>query len=297
MATPKKTKSKKPIKPPARVPVESAWRITRASLKLVWHFRLVFSAILLIYAVVYFILVEGLSIPSSASSLSSQFNLLFHGRFSDLASSLKVFSTLISNNATASSPGASAYQVFLVVIVSLAIIWSLRQIYNNLNFRARDSYYKGMYALIPFILILLLIAVELLPLVLATTLYNIVINGSVANGLLVDIIWIIPLAAMALLSLYLVSSSIFAVYIVTLPDMTPVKALKSANQLVKKRRLLVMRKVLYLPLAMLVVAAVILLPFILVFPAAAEPIFIILVLISIVFSHTYLYNLYRELIK
>ena len=60
----------------------------------------------------------------------------------------------------------------------------------------------------------------------------------------------------------------FALYIVTLPDMTPMKALRSARELVRYRRWTVLRKVLFLPLMLLVVAAIIMVPIIILADAA-----------------------------
>ncbi len=49
---------------------------------------------------------------------------------------------------------------------------------------------------------------------------------------------------LAMLTLIYVKSSLFALYIVTLPDMTPMKALRSARELARYRRWTVLRKIL-----------------------------------------------------
>jgi hypothetical protein len=59
----------------------------------------------------------------------------------------------------------------------------------------------------------------------------------------------------------------------------------------------VMRKVISLPLILLLVAAVIMVPIIIVITPLAQWIFFILTIFSLTATHTYMYNLYRELLR
>ena len=79
--------------------------------------------------------------------------------------------------------------------------------------------------------------------------------------------------------------------------MTPIKALRSAKELVKGRRWLVLRKVLCLPIILITVAGIIMLPIIIIITPLAQYIFFILTMISLTAIHAYLYTLYRELIN
>jgi hypothetical protein len=94
----------------------------------------------------------------------------------------------------------------------------------------------------------------------------------------------------------MLSSSLFALYIVTLPDMTPLTALRSARQLVRYRRWTVLRKIFWLPVALLILAAVIMVPIIIWLTAIAQWVFFLLTMFSLVATHAYMYNLYRELL-
>jgi len=184
----------------------------------------------------------------------------------------------------------------LVIVASLAIIWALRQVLSGTRPRIRDAYYKGMYPLIPFILVLLVIGLQLLPLLIGSTLFSLVISNGIAVYLVEKLVWALLFAALALLSLYMISSSIFALYIVTLPDMTPLKALRSARQLVRYRRWTILRKILFLPILLVVVAAVVMLPIIVWLTPLAQWVFFVLTLFAIAAVHSYVYSLYRELL-
>jgi hypothetical protein len=163
--------------------------------------------------------------------------------------------------------------------------------------RVRDTYYRGMYPLVPFILVLMVIALQLVPLLVGSTVYSLVINNGIAVLFIEKLLWALLYALLALLSLYMISSSLFALYIVTLPDMTPLKALRSARELVRYRRWTVLRKVLCLPLILLVAAAIIMLPIIVWLTPLAKWIFFLLTMSSLVAVHAYMYTLYRELLN
>jgi hypothetical protein len=172
----------------------------------------------------------------------------------------------------------------------------LRQAANQHKARIRDAYYGGMYPLIPFILTLIVIGLELLPLIISAALYGVVITNGIAAHGYEQVIWVIILLGGLSLTLFLLASSIVSLYIVTLPDMTPLKSLRSARDLVRGRRLSVIRKLLFLPFVLLVVAAIIILPTIAVSSGATVIVFFAINLLSLLAVHSYLYSLYRELL-
>jgi hypothetical protein len=101
---------------------------------------------------------------------------------------------------------------------------------------------------------------------------------------------------LALLSLYMVTSSVFALYIVTLPNMTPMRALRSARGLVLGRRWTVLRKLLFLPIALFLLGALIMLPLIWFWAPAATWVFFALSMACLAALHSYMYALYRSLL-
>ena len=284
--------------PPTRKPAKkvkktlpSAWKITRSALDTIWQNRILFLGIALIYGLLTLVLV-GLASNTDITSLKQSLK----GSLGSVGSTLAVFVSLIGSS-DSSNNAAGAYQFMLGLIASLAIIWALRQVSAGTAVRIRDAYYKGMYPLIPFVLILLVISLQLLPLLVGSAIYAQVMTNGIAVSLVEKIAWAIFFGATALASLYMVVSSIFALYIVTLPDMGPIKALRSARDLVKGRRWLLLRKVLFLPLALVILAAIVMLPFIIWLTALAQAVFFVIGLFVLVVMHSYLYTLYRELIN
>ncbi len=272
----------------------NAFHITKAAVLLVWNDRKLFFGIALIHGLLNLVLVQGFSNNSEINSLKSQ---LQKGSVGAVTSSLSIFAVLVGSAGNGGSSTAGAYQLPLVIIASLAIIWALRQVKSNNKIRIRDAYYKGMYPLIPFILVLLLVTIQLLPLVIGAALYSAVVTNGIAIGILQNIVFLLIFLVLAAWSIRLVSSSLFALYIVTLPDMTPLKALRSAKQLVRFHRLSLFRKLLFLPFVLLIAAAVVMLPIILLITVLSQWVFFILTMLALLFVHAYVYTIYRELLN
>ncbi len=286
----------KRIKHPVRLP--SVWRLTRKSALTLWQNKRLFVGITLTYGLLNIILTQGLSGATDVGTLKHSVNQVFTGHLGGLASGLSVFALLVGSAGNNSNPTAGAYQLFLGLIASLAIIWALRQILAGAErLRIRDAYYRGMYPLVPFVLVLLVVGLQLIPFLVGSALYGLVINNGIAVYAVEKLLWALLYALLAMLSVYMISSSLFALYIVTLPDMAPMKALRSARELVRYRRWTVMRKVLCLPLVLLIVGAIVMVPIIIWLTALAKWVFFLLTMFGLVAVHTYMYTLYRELLN
>lgn len=267
--------------------------IIKSTSLMLWQNRGLLLGIAIVYGLLNLILVQGLS---SSSEITTLKNEIHKGSFGALVSSASIFAMLIGSSGNGSSQTASAYQLPLTIIASLAIIWTLRQIMSGHKVRIRDAYYKGMYPLIPFILVLLVMAVQLLPLVIGAAIYSIIITNNIAIGFVEELISLIIFLVLAFWPIYMLCSSVFALYIVTLPNMTPIKALRSAKQLVKFRRLSIFRKLLALPITLLIIAAAIMLPIILWLTVLSRWVFFILTMLTLLTVHAYIYTVYRDLL-
>lgn len=257
----------------------------------------IIGGIIVVYGLLNIILVRGLNGGVNVSDLKSQVDSLFSGAGGHVASGLTVFGLLLTSTNNVASAEASAYQTFLLIIGSLALVWAYRQLAAGNKIRIRDSFYRGMYPLVPATLVLLVIGLELLPLIIGGWLYSTLIQNSIIVDGGEQIVSLIIVLLLAAVSLYLMCSTLFALYISTLADMTPVRALRSARELVRYRRWSVIRKLLFLPLLLLVVGAIIMLPFILFVPILAQWLFFILTTLTLAFVHAYIYRLYRELLN
>lgn len=276
----------------------NSFKLFREAVKHVLVHPRVFFGITIVYLIMTIALVKGFGVTNNAQQLKSALGQVFHGRTAIISSSATIFATLLGSVGNATSEVAGAYQTILLVIVSLALIWALRQTHSATKpkFVIRDAFYKGLYPMIPFLLVLVVIGLQLIPLILAGVFYNFVFNNGLAVHWYEQIGWGLGLSLMALGSIYMISSSVFALYIVTLPDVRPMQALRSARELVKYRRWSVIRKVVFLPVALLTAIACIVIPLILFAVWSVEWVFFVLTMLSLAMVHSYMYGLYRKLL-
>lgn len=286
----------KSIKSP-RPDVAGSFALFGRSMRLVLRHWKIFSMILAIYFVLTIVFVKGFGSYNSMSGIKEALLDLLQGGPQHLIAGLAIFGALVGSTGSTSGMAGSTYQALLLVMFSLIIIWTLRQLVVGSKVRLSDSLYKSSYPLVQFVLTLLVIGLQMIPLMLANFLYTRVIVAGVAVTAPEKAVWSLLIVCFAIWALYMISASIFALYIVTLPGMRPMQAMHAAHDLVRFRRWIIMRKVLFLPFILLVLGAVVMLPVIFVFTKAAEWVFLVVSLFALIVSHSYMYHLYRELIK
>lgn len=277
-----------------RPAVASSFRILFRALKLLLGDWRLFGGIMLIYLLLELILVQGLSLITSGSSLSGTKNLI-SGASNIAGTSASLFLLLVGNGTSNSS--STAYQFILLLIISLVLIWTIRQRYLGAVVGIRDAFYQGMAPFTKFFLVLLMVGVDLIPGVVGVILYTAVSNNGIAATFVERMLWVVLVAVLVLVSCYYASATIFALYIVTLSEVTPVQALRMASRLVNGRRLAVMIKLLYIPIAIFIIMAILIVPFLLFAVKIAPVAFFVVTALMVAVLHAYLYGLYRELLN
>lgn len=285
-----------PPVPLGRHPLPKARTLFAKSLGQLWRYKILFGSIIFIYGLLNLLFVRGLAGSTDLTNIKDTLDSVLHGVGGKLASSFTTFAYLLSTSGSGNTATSGVYQVILLLVCSLAFIWALRQVTAKHKIRVRDSFYLGMYPLVPFLLLLLIMTIQLLPLAIGGGIFSTVISNGIAVHGWEKVLWGFLFLILALWSLRMITGSIFALYVVTLPEMTPVKALRSAKQLVYGRRLLIWRKLIFLPIILLLLAVLIELPLILFWTAAASWVFFVLSMIGLGVTHAYLYALYRELL-
>lgn len=277
-------------------PIPSSLSILMASIKHVWLNKKLFFGIMIVYSLLYLLLVKGLAtnfqLPDTKQAITDAGTGL-----DTLTTGSVLLGSLVGTIGSTSSESAAVYQVVLFIFISLVLIWSLRQTYGKgIKIKVRQSFYSSMYPLVQYILVWLVVSIQLIPAVIGLTLYGIVSSNGIAVGALENILWLILTAILIGLSVFYVSSSLFASYIVTLPDMTPMLALKKAKKVVKFRRFAIIRKLLFFPFVAGIITVLIFFPLVLYLTVLAEVLFIVFTILLILLGHSYFYNLYKKLL-
>jgi hypothetical protein len=269
--------------PPTYKLIKSSFGLLRSN----WKVFLIFTAI---YALFMVVLVQG---PTKVDIGAIQ-NTIAESLPDQSDNSTLIAGVLVGESSNISQTGA-AYGTFLFLIFSLAVIWLLRATYEGKKIRTRDGFYKGMYGLIPVTLIYALMIIQLLPVAFGGLVYSIVsLNGLAINIVEKSLIWMI-LGALIFWSLYMLSLTVQAVYIASLPEVTPMQALRQAKKIVKGRRLKVMTRIVAGALVYGIVAFAGLLLAVAILPVAATWWWWAIGLVMLPIAHAYFYSLYRSL--
>lgn len=271
--------------------------LTQSAAKILWQNRILFSGITVIYGLLNIFFAQALSGGANIVAIKDALDQTLGSNFGQIGASFSIFVYIVGTSGNNANQAASAYQLILSLISSLAVIWALRQVYAGKTIRVRDAFYRGMYPLVPFIIILLIIVLQMIPLIIGSTLYSLVITNGIAVHLIEQVLFGVLFAGLAGITLYWLTASVMALYVVTLPSMTPIKALNSGKELVKGRRWIVLRKLIFLPLLLLVVAAVVMMPIIAIYAPAAKYVYFVLTMFGLVAIHSYIYALYRDLLN
>lgn len=291
MAAAKKTKT---VKKPAEKVIEyakvpSVITLSHQTGALLWNHRAVLGGITAVYGLLVLLFVRGFGQGFNVAVVRDQFS-------SKVTGSLSAYTQLLGSGSGSSQTG-NGFQVVLFVIVSLALIWALRQLLASEHVTVKKAFYNGMYPLVPFLLVAIVLCLQLIPMALGSSLYQAVVVSGIATTNL-EVLTAAALAlVLAVVSLYLITPTVLALYIVTLVDMTPITALKAAKKLVRGRRWTVLRKLLFLPILLVVVGAALLTPIILIAPIVAGWLMFALGVLVLPVLHTYTYNLYRVLLN
>ncbi|MDB5162760.1 MAG: hypothetical protein JWO54_958 [Candidatus Saccharibacteria bacterium] len=280
--------------------------------KTVWSYKKLFLGLAALYLVLFTLLV-GLASQESFTTLSESLmqtdESSEEGDFSPIAQAGALFYAIATVGLTeAPTEAQQVYTVLLGLLVWLTTVWLLRNKLAGHKVRLRDGLYNSGSPILPLFLVGLVLVVQLVPILIAFIAYGAANNsGLLESGVESMLFWIVA-SLLGLLSLFWVTSTLFAMIIVTLPGMFPVKALRSAGDLVLGRRIRILLRWLWMSLVVLVFWSIILIPMILldlwlnsIWPVFSNVPLIPIVLamlgtISIIWVSSYVYLLYRKVV-
>lgn len=277
-----------------------------------WRYRKIFLPLAIIYGLLSATLV-GIGSQETYSTLVDTLQKtgaeVFEGNWGQLGQAGLLFASIATSGLTGTpSEAQQIYGTLLVLLVWLTTVWLLRNLLAGHKVRMRDGLYSAGAPIVPLFLIGLLLAVQLLPLALAVIGYSAASASGLLEGGVEAMLFWIAAGLLAVLSLYWVISTFFATIIVTLPGMYPMRALRTAGDMVVGRRVRILLRLLWMFLVMALAWALVLIPFILLdaglknlWPAIEwlpiiPVVLLLLGIASVVWSSAYIYLLYRKVV-
>ena len=269
-------------------------KLLRSSLRFIWEHRKSFFYIFLIHATIYVVLIRS-PFSTNIGQIQQTINSALGKNSQNTTTG--VLATLGSViTASGSSQTNKIILAVSILLMSLVYIWAIRELHAKKQIQARDAYYKSMSPLIPSVSVLIIACLQLIPFTIAVFAYSIMRSGGAFASGFEDLAGFLVTLLISVLSLYWLTSTVVALYIVTLPGMYPMKALKAAKKLVQFQRFLVFKRIFVLPIVLLLGYG---LTLALVIRFASSATFFVveaLQLLVLPLIHVYLYKLYRALI-
>ncbi len=232
-----------------------------------WKHKRLFLSLGAVYVIFYGVLV-GMQSQSDyntfSQALSETGEDLFSGNWGAVGQAGVLLATIASTNLGSETTDAQQILAVLIFLLTwLTTVWLLRNILAGHKVKLRDGLYSSAAPLFAMIVVAAVIVVQLLPVALAALGYSAAASTGLLEGGAAAMLFWLAAGFLAILSLFWITSSLFAMVIVTLPGMYPFKALGVAGDVVLGRRVPILLRWLWMMLAVLVAAAVVMIPIIL----------------------------------
>lgn len=277
-----------------------------------WRHRKIFLLLALTYVGMYLVLI-GLQSQENYAALSSALgdgeSDLYAGDLGAIGQAGLLFVSIFSFGIDPSF--TEAQQIFsglIFLLLWLTTVWLLRNILAGHKVKLRDGLYNSGSPLFSALIVTLLIVVQLIPVLIAVIGYGAAVSTGLLEGGVAAMMFWLAAGLLVVLSLYWITSSLFAMIIVTLPGMYPYKAIKTAGDIMQGRRIKLLLRWVWMALTVLVAGIVVMIPIILLdmglkhlIPALEWLPLVPVVLVfwtalSIVWIAAYVYLLYRKVV-
>lgn len=289
------------------------WAFTNSVRRTLWESRRLFVWVVIVYALLSGLLV-GLASQDTYTTLSTTLRdtsgEIFTGNWGEIGKAGLLFATSVTGSLTATPTEAQQiYAGLIALLIWLTTVWLLRATKAGQRPRFRDGLYNSGAPIVPTAAVLLALILQLVPAALAVIAFSAAMSTGFLAGGVEGMIFTVVATLLIILSTYWVTSTLIALIVVTLPGMYPLRALKTAGDLVIGRRLRILLRWLWLALLILVVWALVMIPIIILdtwlkslLPAIQWlPIVPVTLLImsslSITFVAAYVYLFYRKVVE
>ena len=277
-----------------------------------WKYKKIFGMLAVIYVLLFALLV-GVQSQDTYTTLTDTLKQtsgdFFAGNWGAIGQASLLFLSIASFGvSTESTEAQQIFSVLVFLLIWLTTVWLLRNLLAGHKVKLRDGLYSAGAPIFAIAIIAVIIAIQLIPVALALIAYNAALSSGLLAGGAASMLFWIGAALLCVLSMYWVTSSLFAMIIVTLPGTYPYQAIKAAGDIMVGRRIKMLLRWLWMALMVVIFWLVIMLPIILLdmgikslWPAVQwlpiVPVAVIFMAsISTVWVSAYVYLLYRKVV-
>lgn len=285
---------------------------TNYVVKTIWRNRKTFGLLALTIAVATLLMV-GIASQDTYSAIKETLNStsgnLFGGAFGEIGKAGLLFVSAATGGISQNlSEVQQVYAGLITILAWLTSVWLIRNILAGHKVKLRDGIYSAGAPLVSTFIVMIVFIVQLLPFALALIGYGAASASGLLNGGVEAMLFWVAALLLSILSLYWITSTFFALVIVTLPGMYPFSALKIAGDMVVGRRLRILYRLIWAALNVTVIWALIMIPVILLdswikgilpiikWMPTVPIVMLALSSLTIIFISNYVYLLYRKVV-
>lgn len=195
------------------------------------------------------------------------------------------------------------YISVLIILGLLTVVWLVRHQLAGDKVRVRDGLYNAATPIVAEYALVGVGILQLLPVALAIVVYISLTSSGIIDGGIEAGMFVAALFLMCVLTLYFMTTTLFALFIASIPGTYPLKAYRAARQIVAGQRLRLLLRLVWMVVVILIAWFIVLVPTIIVVNSIgagnswAIPIaYQLVVITSIVYATAYGYLLYRRMI-
>ena len=236
-----------------------------AAFKMFFKFWKIFLPLLLIFVGLYIFLIGAMSENTLAdvkANVEQTNKDVADGKIGTVGKAgLTLLGIISTGGLTTMNDAQVVIAVLLFTIIWLVTIYLARHLLaGHQEIKMRDGFYSALSPLVSTLVVGLIIFLEAIPIMLTIIVFQVALTTEFLSTPFYVLLFFMFAALMITLSLYLLSSSFFAIIVVSAPGLYPLTAVRMAKNLIMGRRLRFLIRVFYLVIIVALLYLLLLMP-------------------------------------
>ena len=236
-----------------------------AAFKMFFKFWKIFLPLLLIFVGLYIFLIGAMSENTLAdvkANVEQTNKDVADGKIGTVGKAgLTLLGIISTGGLTTMNDAQIVIAVLLFAIIWLVTIYLARHLLaGHQEIKMRDGFYSALSPLVSTLVVGLIIFLEAIPIMLTIIVFQVALTTEFLSTPFYALLFFMFAALMITLSLYLLSSSFFAIIVVSAPGLYPLTAVRMAKNLIMGRRLRFLIRVFYLVIIVALLYLLLLMP-------------------------------------
>ena len=236
-----------------------------AAFKMFFKFWKIFLPLLLIFVGLYIFLIGAMSENTLAdvkANVEQTNKDVADGKIGTVGKAgLTLLGIISTGGLTTMNDAQIVIAVLLFTIIWLVTIYLARHLLaGHQEIKMRDGFYSALSPLVSTLVVGLIIFLEAIPIMITVIIFQVALTTEFLSTPFYALLFFMFAALMITLSLYLLSSSFFAIIVVSAPGLYPLTAVRMAKNLIMGRRLRFLIRVFYLVIIVALLYLLLLMP-------------------------------------